>query len=226
MGHLQIKPEPFLGTQPAGVLEPQNTYHDAAWELLAHQCDYAVVDERFIQEGRIENGVLRIGPALFRTVIAPRIRLLEKTTWQRLAELAGADGTVLMLGDGPAVIVSPRGETEENPATPDRGFRRFADPQAWLAACVSAAEPLLHGVEDYRNLYVQGRDDGPFRRLLLANLEAERRVYRFRLDAPPIVAVYDPWTGSREETGREPDGTFALAIDGGSSLILEYARTV
>jgi hypothetical protein len=222
MAFLRITGEPFLGVQPADLLVPQDSYHAAAWELLAHQCDYAVVDEAFLQEGRVEDGGLTIGPGRFDAVLLPAVKIVEAGTWARLADFAAAGGKVIALGEGPSLVMEPDGTMRDAGTMPRLDLVRCASNGEWLSQCVRAAGPLVACEGPAEKLYVQARQEDGTQRWLLANLDVERRDYRLQFAPCANLVVYDPWSAAVEERAADAEGRVVIAIDGGAAVIVEH----
>lgn len=223
MAFLRIAPEPFLGTQPDRLLGSQDAYHACAWELLERQCDYAVVDEPFIQQGCVKDGALHIGPGRFHALFLPPTAVLETATWQRLTEFAAAGGRIVMQGNAPTWVLQADGAMLETDSLPCIDTVHCASEQEWLLQCVRKAGPLIECAEPAPNLYVQARmSEEGVRRYLLANLEWERKEYRLKAVPGTRVIVYDPWDATVIEGCADADGIVALEIDGGAAVIIEY----
>ena len=200
---------------------PQDSYHAAAWELLAHQCDYAVVDELFLQEGRVEDGGLAIGPGRFDAVLLPAVKIVEAETWAHLAEFAAAGGKVIALGEGPSSVMEPDGTMRDAGTMPRLDLVRCASTGEWLSQCVRTTGPLVACEGPAEKLYVQARQEGGARRWLLANLDVARRDYRLQFASDTNLVVYDPWSATVEERPADAEGRVAIAIDGGAAVIVE-----
>lgn len=224
MAFLRVGTEPYFGAQPEGVLAAQESYHAAAWELLARQCDYAVVDEPFLQEGGVEGCTLRIGPGQFRTVLLPSVRILEEETWRRLVEFAAAGGTVAMLGDGPSFILTSDGRLQDVASWPRLDAVRCGSLEEWLACIVREAGPLIVCDVPSPKLYVQARREGNIERFLLANMECAGKEYGVQLAPGSDVVVYDPWEGTVRECRPDASGLLRLSIEGGAAVIIEIEK--
>lgn len=220
MAFLRISAEPYLGAQSEGVIAPQDSYHAAAWELLGRQCDYAVVDELFLQEGRIEGGCLNMGPGRFDAVLLPAVHVIEIETWMRLAQFAAAGGKVIALGEGPEVGVAPDGTMVDLRSLPGIDLVCCASTANWLEQCVRAAGPLVVCEGPAETLYVQAREEAGERRWLLANLDASRREYRLRFEPGMVLVVLDPWSEAVDERSADAEGWVSIEIDGGSAVLV------
>lgn len=97
------------GTEAAGAVE---THDRLANELLAHQCDFDLIDDDLLCSGstRIENGELAAGAMRYRTIVCGEVRWMHPQALARLQEFAAAGGTVFCANFLPGTEGVPGGD--------------------------------------------------------------------------------------------------------------------
>lgn len=81
--------------------------------LLQHQVDYDIVDERAIQEAKVERGRFRIAKETYKALIVPTTDAIHLATLRRIAELKRRGILVIAIGETPKFAASRNEDNEQ-----------------------------------------------------------------------------------------------------------------
>ena len=70
--------------------------------LLDNSVDVHVLDERFLGESRLENGVLKQGDVAVDTLVLPPTPVIGRSAMRRIAALARSGGVIVAVGERPS----------------------------------------------------------------------------------------------------------------------------
>lgn len=79
----------------------QKTFNKASWDLLRRQVDFDYIDEKLIEDSKIEDGVFSWNGRRYECLILPACNVLGTKTIHKLIEMLDAGINVIMLGDIP-----------------------------------------------------------------------------------------------------------------------------
>lgn len=88
-------------------------YYNAIGQLTAARIGFLAADNYYVQQGRVDDGALRIGDFQFRALVLPPLEVLPTDVAKLFIAFARAGGTVFLLGD------LPFGSTERGANDPD-----------------------------------------------------------------------------------------------------------
>ncbi len=110
--------------------------------LLQHQIDYDIVDERAIQEAKVERGRFRIAKETYKVLIVPTTDAIRLATLKKIAELKRQGVLVIAIGETPKFAAS---RSEDNEQVRKLSSQVFSG-ESWLP---SADERLIQKLREF-----------------------------------------------------------------------------
>ncbi|MBE6871961.1 MAG: hypothetical protein E7491_08440 [Ruminococcaceae bacterium] len=84
--------------QPERARRLSDAFAKTSWELLHRQVDFDYVDEKVINDAKLEKGTLRFGTRAYTCVVLPCAYVVKGETMQKLAKLLKSGGSVIVIG--------------------------------------------------------------------------------------------------------------------------------
>jgi hypothetical protein len=172
-----------LGLKDEHLKTLEEKYQTLFTWLLESQIDFDYGDEEMTGRlGVVEDGVLRVGCAKYKTVLISGMETIRASTLAILNEFSEKGGRVIVLGDAPRFI-----NAVEEPQNIEQGISNF-EGIAWGKETLLTALPEPQAVVDAPDLFGQLRktDDGLIFAALNVNRDerCENAVVRIKTDLP------------------------------------------
>ncbi|MCS7224557.1 MAG: glycosyl hydrolase, partial [Armatimonadetes bacterium] len=181
--------------------------------LLNHHVDFDIVDEKAVQEGKEDGGLLKIGEERYRVLLIPMTDALRPETLRKLDRLIKQGFNVILIGEPPKYPATLKTDPKSFARLSSSVFpkrRRVGqigdDLLRWLQRLDCGIE-MNPSISDVWVTHFKKRDKNVYP---IANVSGEEHQVEVRLKGRgEFVEVWNPETGAR---------TRALTIERGDSL--------